>query len=108
MRRYGVTTKNEAVDLALRHLAGDPMSREAALAMSGARTDAGERDLRRLLDRFALLRIDPVADFDGAVTIYRTCRRLGVTPRGLIDCVIAAVAQLADAVGLALDPASHR
>ena len=37
MDRYGVHTKTEAVDLALRHLAGDPMSREEALAMRGAR-----------------------------------------------------------------------
>jgi len=36
MRRYGVTTKTEAVDLALRHLAGEAMSREEALAMYGA------------------------------------------------------------------------
>lgn len=36
MRRYAVTTKTEAVDLALRHLAGEPMSREEALAMYGA------------------------------------------------------------------------
>lgn len=33
MRRYGVRTKTGAVDLALRHLAGQPMSREEALAM---------------------------------------------------------------------------
>lgn len=36
MHRYGVSTKTEAVDLALRHLAGQPMSREEALAMYGA------------------------------------------------------------------------
>jgi len=36
MRRYGVRTKREAVDLALRHLAGQPMTREEALAMEGA------------------------------------------------------------------------
>lgn len=36
MRRYGVHTKTEAVDLALRHLAGQPMTREEALAMRGA------------------------------------------------------------------------
>lgn len=36
MKRYGVRTKTEAVDLALRHLAGDPMSRDEALAMRGA------------------------------------------------------------------------
>jgi Arc/MetJ family transcription regulator len=37
MARYGVRTKTEAVDLALRHLAGQPMTREEALAMRGAR-----------------------------------------------------------------------
>jgi Arc/MetJ family transcription regulator len=36
MDRYGVHTKTEAVDLALRHLAGQPMTREEALEMRGA------------------------------------------------------------------------
>lgn len=36
MDRYGLRTKTQAVDLALRHLAGQPMSREEALAMRGA------------------------------------------------------------------------
>lgn len=35
MRRYGLRTKTEAVDLALRRLAGQPMTREEALAMRG-------------------------------------------------------------------------
>jgi Arc/MetJ family transcription regulator len=37
MDRYGLRTKTEAVDLALRHLAGQPMTREEALAMRGER-----------------------------------------------------------------------
>lgn len=36
MDRFGVRTKTAAVDLALRHLAGQPMDREEALAMRGA------------------------------------------------------------------------
>ncbi len=36
MDRYGVRTKTAAVDLAPRHLAGQPMTREEALAMQGA------------------------------------------------------------------------
>jgi Arc/MetJ family transcription regulator len=36
MDRFGIHTKTEAVDLALRHLAGQPMSRDEALAMRGA------------------------------------------------------------------------
>jgi Arc/MetJ family transcription regulator len=35
MNRYGARTKTEAVDLALRYLAGQPMTREEALAMRG-------------------------------------------------------------------------
>ncbi len=71
--------------------------------LAGARTDRRESDLRRLLDRFHLLRFDPVAHFDGAVRIYRTCRQAGVTPRGMIDCMIAAVAVAADVPVLAMD-----
>ncbi len=37
MDRFGVHTKTDAVDLALRHLAGQPMTRAEALAMRGAR-----------------------------------------------------------------------
>jgi Arc/MetJ family transcription regulator len=33
--RFGVRTKTDAVDLALRHLAGQPMTRDEALAMRG-------------------------------------------------------------------------
>jgi len=50
MDRYGVRTKTEAVDLALRQLAGQPMTREEALNMRGAKaiveppTDAGPRE----------------------------------------------------------------
>jgi Arc/MetJ family transcription regulator len=36
MRRYRLRTKTAAVDLALRRLAGEPMTREEALAMEGS------------------------------------------------------------------------
>lgn len=36
MDRYGVRTKTAAVDLALRHLAGQPMTRDEARTMRGA------------------------------------------------------------------------
>jgi len=35
MRRYRLRTKSEAVALALRRLAGEPMTRDEALAMQG-------------------------------------------------------------------------
>ena len=60
--------------------------------LAGARDDRRESELRRLLGRFELLSFDAVSDFDGAVRIYRRCRAAGVTPRGMLDCMIAAVA----------------
>lgn len=89
--------------------------------VAGARTSHREADLRRLLLRFHLLPFDPIADFDGATTIYRRCRQRGLTPRGLIDCMIASVAhrhaatllvadvdlgRVAEVIGLTLDEAS--
>lgn len=71
--------------------------------LAGARDDRREQDLRRLLDRFHLIRFDPVVHFDGAVRIYRTCRRAGITPPGMVDCMIAAVAMATGTPVLAHD-----
>ena len=91
--------------------------------LAGARSDEREAKLRRMLLRFNLLTFDVAADFDGAVRIYRRCRQAGVTPRGLLDCMIAAVAwrrgasvlshdadmaRVADVVQIQLDEASLR
>jgi Arc/MetJ family transcription regulator len=41
MRRYRLSSKRAAVDLALRRLVGDPMTRDEALAAAEARTHCG-------------------------------------------------------------------
>lgn len=46
MRLYGVSSKREAVDLALRRLVGDPMTREEALTMEGSGWDGDLCELR--------------------------------------------------------------
>jgi predicted nucleic acid-binding protein len=71
--------------------------------LAGARNDARENDLRRLLMRARLLQFDATTDFDAATRIYRRCRRSGITPRGMIDCMIAAVAWRQDAALLCRD-----
>src|SRR5438270_11574925 len=71
--------------------------------MAGARTHDREDDLRRLLLRFQLVQFDSAADFEGAARIYRACRQAGVTPKGLIDCMIASVAHRQGATLLAHD-----
>lgn len=90
--------------------------------LAGAGSDQREFDLRRLLSRLALLRFDAAVDCDGAVSVYRRCQGVGVTPRGMIDCIIAAVAwrhaatllaqdtdlyRVAQVVGIQLDEASQ-
>ncbi len=71
--------------------------------LAGATSTQRENDLRRLLQRFSLLRFDPIVDFDAAARIYRLCRSNGVTPRGMIDCMIASVAKRHGASVLSAD-----
>ena len=59
----------------------------------GARTDLELRELRRLIDGLDIELIHPRDDFDRAAEIHLRCRTVGVTPRGLIDCLIAAVTE---------------
>ena len=75
---------------------------------AGARNARRCQDLRRLLGRCNLLRFDAAVDFDAASRIYRTCRRKGITPRGMIDCMIASVAHRNGATLLASDTDLHR
>ncbi len=91
--------------------------------LAGARSEAREAELRRLLLSFGFLPFDAVTDFEAAARIYRRCRQAGVTPRGMVDCMIAAVAyrrgaallssdvdvdRVAQVIGLELDEASLR
>lgn len=90
---------------------------------AGARTDQRQADLRRLLLACTLLPFDTASDFDSAARVYRSCRRAGVTPRGLVDCMITAVAsrtgssllahdadleRVATVIGIDIDAASLR
>ena len=86
-----------AVDAALTALiaAGDDVAVTEPViieVVAGARDEQRERELQRLMRRFMLLRFDGAVDFDAAARIHRMCRRAGVTPRGMVDCMIASVA----------------
>ena len=120
-RASGSATDRRLTEL----IAGDgPLAVTEPVVMevvAGARDGRRESDLRRLLRRFPLLRFDGAADFDAAARLYRRCRRAGVTPRGMVDCMIASVAlrhgasllacdadlyRVADVVGIEMDGAS--
>jgi len=91
--------------------------------VAGARSEAHADQLRRLLLRGGLLPFEGPTDFDAAALIYRRCRQAGIRPRGMIDCMIAAVAwrnsaallcrdvdleRVATVIGIGLDEASVR
>ena len=71
--------------------------------LAGARTDRHESDLRRLLLRHQVLPADAAVDFEATARVYRRCRAVGVTPRGMVDCLIAVIAWRFEAVLLAQD-----
>ena len=97
------------------------MTRDEALAMRGAPAIA--TDLRRLLLRCGLRPFDAASDSEAAARIYRRCCQAGFTPRGLTDCMIAAVAwrngdsllsydldlhRVASVIGVGMDESSLR
>lgn len=71
--------------------------------VAGARSRQRELQLRRLLQRCSLLRFDAAVDFDAAARIYLNCRAAGVTPRGMVDCMVVSVAHRHNATLLAVD-----
>jgi predicted nucleic acid-binding protein len=71
--------------------------------VAAARDERWADQLRRLLARFELLPVDPVADFEGATRIHRHCTAAGIAPRGMLDCMVAAVAWRRGATLLAHD-----
>jgi predicted nucleic acid-binding protein len=60
--------------------------------LAGARTDERYVRISRLLSRFEFLPTESPWDYVVAADLYRRCRAAGVTIRGMIDCIVAAVA----------------
>lgn len=96
----------------------DPVRMEI---LAGARNNAHRERLRRMLSVSVSLLFEPIVDFETAARIYQRCRAAGVTPRSMIDCMIASVAirhraavlandtdfaRIASVVALELDPAT--
>ena len=71
--------------------------------MAGARHSRDRDAIDRLMASLTWIRVQPESDFEAAAHIYTHCRDGGFTPRGLLDCMIAAVALRADAAVLSAD-----
>jgi predicted nucleic acid-binding protein len=71
--------------------------------LAGSRDGRRHGELRQLLTSYQWIACDPVADFEGASIVYRRCREVGITPRGLIDCMIVNIALRSGSSILAFD-----
>ena len=58
----------------------------------GASSEQDARRIRRIADSGQFYAVRPLFDYKTAADIYWSCRRGGVTPRSLADCLVAAVA----------------
>ena len=59
--------------------------------LAGARDEQHVAQLEKLLARATVIKTESI-DYDNAAAIYRACRRLGLTIRTHVDCLIAAIA----------------
>ncbi len=86
-------TGSAACNLVDEHLDGSIATCDAVRMelLAGARDERHLDGLRRMLERAEVIPTGPT-DYDRAASIYRACRRIGGTPRSLVDCLIAAVA----------------
>lgn len=66
----------------------DPVRMEL---LAGARDEQHVAQLEKFLARTTVMKTESI-DYDNAADIYRACRRLGLTIRTHIDCLIAAIA----------------
>ena len=60
--------------------------------LAGTRNEVEYTSVRRLGTSVGWLPVDPATDFNSSAQIYAECRRNGITPRGLIDTLIVAIA----------------
>ena len=89
LRKTGSETNIEMRNvLTRRHHICDVVTMEI---LSGARDDANAQSLKRLLSRATVIETKPI-DYQNAASIYRACRKVGITVRTQIDCLIAAIA----------------
>jgi predicted nucleic acid-binding protein len=65
--------------------------------LQGIREDKTYRLTRKLLRSFPILRVRGLRTFDRAAAIYRECRKMGLTIRSTVDCLIAATCLDAEA-----------
>jgi predicted nucleic acid-binding protein len=66
----------------------DPVRMEL---LAGARDEHHFAQLEKFLARASVITTESI-DYDNAAAIHRACRRLGLTIRTHIDCLIAAIA----------------
>ena len=92
-------TATPAAAFVREHLGGDLATTEPVLTelLAGARPGPQADRIEGLLLSQRWHRVEPTLDYRGAVDVYRAARAAGRQPRGLTECLIAAVALRAGA-----------
>ena len=66
---------------------------EVGRLLAGAASEAALLTLEQLTAGLPSLALDPDVDFHAAAAVHRATRRQGLTVRGLVDCLLATVAE---------------
>lgn len=78
-----------------RHKHGEPLSCSEPIQMemlAGARSAAEYNTIHNATNSLHWSGVDPASDFEAAARIYSLARKHGITPSGLLDCLIIAIA----------------
>lgn len=103
-RATGSTTDQTLTSLIRSHSSDIAVTEPVLMeVLAGARSSDAAAQLRRLLTSFSWIPVESATDFEGAAGVYRQCRQAGITPRGLIDCIIANIAMRTGSQVLAAD-----
>jgi hypothetical protein len=65
--------------------------------LQGIRDDRTHQETRELLQSYPIFQLEDLRTIDHGASIYRACRKQGLTVRKTVDCLIAAVCLRVDA-----------
>ena len=71
--------------------------------LAGAKNSREYSDVVSIFQSIHWIKIQPQSDFDAAAQLFFQARRIGLTPGGLLDCLIVAIAQRSNSSLMTLD-----
>ena len=91
---------NELLRAGIKPAGTEPVRMEV---LAGAKNSREYSDVVSIFQSIHWIKIQPQSDFDAAAQMYFQARRTGLTPGGLLDCLIVAIAQRSKSSLMTLD-----